>query len=207
MFKTRRQMIKTVGASGLLLLSNGVRSNELLTPRQSLGPFYPDELPLEYDNDLTQVAGQPQSAQGELTDVIGRVILQSGEVVVNAHVEIWQCDVFGRYHHPRDRGTKIDRGFQGYGRTITNSKGEYRFRTIKPVPYPGRTPHIHFLVRGEGIEPLVTQMYIAGEKGNERDGLLNSIGDQVLRDSLIVELRSMDEGVLNGRFDLVVASS
>ena len=179
----------------------------LPTPRQSQGPFYPPSLPLDSDNDLVRVAGRDRPAAGVVTHVFGRLLDQAGRPVTGARVEIWQCDAFGRYHHPRDRGGGADPNFQGFGRMAVDGDGAFRFRTIKPVPYPGRTPHIHFAVAGPGLERLTTQMYIAGEPLNERDGLLNAVRDRAARDRLIVPLRAapeVEEGALAGRFDIIL---
>ena len=177
------------------------------TPRQSRGPFYPAELPLDHDNDLTRVQGRAGVARGELTDVVGRVLDASGRPVPNAQIEIWQCDVNGRYHHPGDRRhVPMDADFQGYGATISQQDGAYRFRTIKPVAYPGRAPHIHFAVHGAGFDTLVTQMYVAGAPENEGDFLLNRVRDVEARKALIVDLGlDTESGVLKGQFDIVVA--
>jgi protocatechuate 3,4-dioxygenase beta subunit len=178
----------------------------LLTPPQVRGPFYPLTLPLDRDNDLTTVAGQSASAKGQPTDVFGHVLDQSGKPVRNVRVEIWQANAFGRYHHAGDRQNQpIDPGFQGYGQFVTGEDGAYRFRTIKPVPYPGRAPHIHFALTGSDFAPLVTQMYVAGAPENERDMLLNSISDRRLRERLIVDLKEGRDGILQGRFDIVLA--
>ena len=132
---------------------------------------------------------------------------RSGRPIVNAQVEIWQCDANGRYHHPWDRReAPLDPNFQGYGRFQTGADGAYRFRTIKPVSYPGRAPHIHFAISGHGMEPLVTQMYVAGAPENTRDGLLNRIRDRAARESVIVEFKTQPDvpGELVARFDIVL---
>lgn len=207
--RQRRQTLRGVAAgAGLLLtaLAAPAAAGMVLTPRQSRGPFYPETIPLEHDNDLTRVAGHSQVARGQISEVAGRVLDGSGNPIVGAQVEIWQCDAGGRYHHPRDRGgPERDPGFQGYGTTDTGNDGGYRFRTIKPVSYPGRAPHIHFALQGPGFEGLVTQMYVQGEPQNEHDFLLNRIRDPAARRALIVHLQPAPDGVLHGRFDIVVA--
>lgn len=206
--RTRRRLL-AAGFSGgaLALLPAELLAALLATPRQSRGPFYPLTLPLERDNDLATVRGGTGVAQGEITHVVGRVLDTEGRPLAGARVEIWQCNAFGRYHHEHDRqSAPIDPNFQGYGEFVTALDGAYRFRTIRPVAYPGRAPHIHFAVTGAGFAPLVTQMYVAGAPENERDFLLNAIGDRAARESLIVSLdtRTADNERL-GRFDLVVA--
>jgi protocatechuate 3,4-dioxygenase beta subunit len=121
-------------------------------------------------------------------------------------VEIWQCDAMGRYRHPGDDRGPMDEGFQGFGRVLTGADGAYRFRTIRPVAYPGRTPHIHFAVLAPGLRRFITQMYIEGEPGNARDFLLNSVRDPEARARLIVPLPPSAEepGALAGRFDIVL---
>ena len=207
---TRRDFFTAAGAT-LALASAPLpaATTYARTPRQSTGPFYPATLPLDMDNDLVQVKGRDGLANGVITHITGRVGDDRGRVVTGARVEIWQCNAFGRYHHPRDRhDAPIDPNFQGYGRTTTGDDGLYRFRTIRPVHYPGRTPHIHFAISGAGIETLVTQMYVAGEARNASDWLLNGIRDRRARARLIVELGPVpgrhDE--LMGRFDLVLAA-
>src|SRR4051794_25044223 len=51
-----------------------------------------------------------------------------------------------------------------------------QFLTIRPVPYPGRTPHIHFAVSGRGFARFITQMYVAGESGNDTGPALSRRG-------------------------------
>ncbi|MEE8271252.1 MAG: protocatechuate 3,4-dioxygenase [Alphaproteobacteria bacterium] len=180
------------------------------TPRQSLGPFYPPTLPLDRDNDLTVVAGRSGRAAGVVTHVFGRLSDVDGRAVPGALIEIWQCNAFGRYHHPRaPANAPVDDDFQGYGQTVTDADGAYRFRTIRPVPYPGRTPHIHFAVQGPGFERLVTQMYVAGEPLNERDSLLNRVRDPAARARLIVPLEpapDIEPDALAGTFDIVLGA-
>ena len=175
------------------------------TPRQTKGPFYPLTLPLDSDNDLVRVAGGPKPALGTVTHVAGRILASDGRPVAGARVEIWQCDANGRYHHPGDRNpAPADDRFQGYGQALTDADGAYRFRTIRPVPYPGRTPHIHFRVTGRGFSDLVTQMYVEGEPGIARDFLYGSLDPQE-RTAVTVRLdRAADGKALAGRFEIVV---
>lgn len=192
-----------------VVLRNRTASAALLaTPAQTAGPFYPRELPLDRDNDLVRVEGAVAPARGQITHVFGRVVDRDGRPIVGARFEIWQCNAFGRYHHPRDtRDAPLDPGFQGYGEAASAVDGGYRFRTIRPVPYPGRTPHIHFAVTPPGGGRLVTQMYVAGEPGNARDGVYNSIRDPAARAAVTVALNPAPEveaGALAGRFDLVL---
>jgi protocatechuate 3,4-dioxygenase beta subunit len=182
----------------------------LRTPAQTRGPFYPTELPLDHDNDLVTVAGQGGVARGEITNVVGRVLDQAGRPLARARVEIWQCDANGRYRHPWDRrNVPLDPNFQGYGQFVTGPDGAYRFRTIKPVAYTGRAPHIHFAVSGPGFEPLVTQLYVAGAPENARDFVLNGIADPKARQRLVVPFDvppGASGGELVARFDIVLAA-
>ena len=177
------------------------------TPRQTKGPFYPLTLPLDKDNDLVRVDGAARQALGAVTHVAGRVLDLDGRPVSGARVEIWQCDANGRYHHPGDgNSAPEDAGFQGYGQTLSDADGAYRFRTIKPVPYPGRTAHIHFAISGRDFDQLVTQMYVAGEPGNADDGVLNRI-DATARERVIIALSPAPEieaDALKGTFDIVL---
>lgn len=186
-----------------------VRAASLLpTPSQSLGPFYPVTLPLDRDADLVRVDGRSDPASGIITHVFGRVTDTAGRPLSGARVEIWQCNAFGRYHHPNaPENAPLDENFQGFGETLTDADGAYRFRTIRPVPYPGRAPHIHFAVKGRGFDRLVTQMYVDGEPDNDRDGLLRRVRDPAARASLIVALAAapqVEDGTLAGTFDIVL---
>lgn len=210
--KSRRRLLAgSLSALGVMALAAAGRLSaaELLrTPPQTQGPFYPLRLPLDSDNDLVMVKGASGLAKGEISHVVGRVLDERGRPIDRARVEIWQCNANGRYHHVDDRGSRaLDPNFQGYGQFVTGADGAYRFRTIKPVPYPGRAPHIHFTISGPGIEPLTTQMYVAGAPENGRDWILNSIGDRRARESLIVEFapRAETPGELVANFDIVLA--
>jgi protocatechuate 3,4-dioxygenase beta subunit len=178
------------------------------TPAQMEGPFYPDRLPLDTDNDLIIVNNSLTPAVGDVTHLSGRILDGRGNPVRNATVEIWQVDNHGSYLHTRGspRGQR-DRNFQGFGRFLTGPRGEYYFRTIKPVPYPGRTPHVHFKVKVRGQDDFITQCYIRGERRNESDGILNAIRDRRARDSVIIPftpLRGSRVGELEARFDIVL---
>jgi protocatechuate 3,4-dioxygenase, beta subunit len=181
----------------------------LPTPAQTEGPFYPRTLPLDSDNDLVRVTGQATSATGTIAHVGGRVLDLNGRAVPGARVEIWQCDANGRYHNVRDRHGSEDPSFQGYGQTVTAADGGYRFRTIKPVAYPGRTPHIHFKISGNGFDSLTTQLYVAGEPRNESDGVLNRI-DVTARERVIVPFLpapEIEDKALKAAFDIVLGDA
>ncbi len=179
----------------------------LATPRQTAGPFYPVDWSGDVDADLVRVTGESARAQGVVTHLRGRVLDARGAPMPGAVVEIWQCDALGRYRHPRDRQDGRDPGFQGRGRLSTGPDGSYAFRTIRPVPYPGRTPHIHLAVAVSGREPLVTQLYIAGEPLNERDGLFNALRDPRQREAVLLRLEPADRielGALLASRDIVL---
>jgi protocatechuate 3,4-dioxygenase, beta subunit len=177
------------------------------TPRQTPGPFYPLSFPADSDNDLVQVDGHNGIAKGTVAYLRGRLLETTGRTISGARIEIWQCDANGRYHYVDDGRSDRppDDNFQGYGQTLSDAEGGYRFRTIRPVPYPGRTPHIHFAVSGPGFPRFVTQMYVAGEPLNDRDGILMGIRDPAARARLVVPLRPAPEsGTLAGTFDIVL---
>lgn len=176
------------------------------TPTQTEGPFYPDKLPLDTDNDLVVINDQITPAIGEVTHLTGSVKTTAGSPVRNAVVEIWQADHDGIYRHSRAPDHKLfDPNFQGYGRFLTSSTGEYYFRTIKPTPYPGRTPHIHVAVTVKGKRVLTTQCYIKGHELNGKDRILRRTGD--LRDLLIIDFEPIpgsETGDYAARFDMVI---
>jgi protocatechuate 3,4-dioxygenase beta subunit len=180
---TRRRLIAWLGASALAPLAATpiLADDRAPTPRMTEGPFYPNTLPRDSDADLTRVAGRANIAQGIVLDVSGQVLDRSGRPRAGAKVEIWQCDAQGEYHHVGEREGTGDENFQGYGAVVTDAEGRYAFRTIKPVPYPGRTPHIHFTVLEGGKRRLTSQMFIEGEPGNARDGIYRSLGRDAQR--------------------------
>ena len=141
----RRNFFRSLTAGVAFFSIPGLFAEEVVrTPRQTEGPFYPDKLPLDTDNDLLIINDAITPAVGEITWLSGRILDARGEPIRNAEVEIWQCDNNGAYLHSKSGNKeKCDPNFQGFGRCLTGLTGEYLFRTIKPVPYPGRTPHIH----------------------------------------------------------------
>ncbi len=178
------------------------------TPQMAEGPFYPDKLPLDTDNDLLILNDAITPAVGEITHLSGRVLTTAGSPVRNAFVEIWQVDNTGAYLHKDSNGAKNrDTNFQGYGRFLTNHKGEYYFRTIKPVTYPGRVPHIHFAVSMNGHRILTTQMLTRGHKANHQDGLFRRFKDEQSRMALTAEYKPVADskfGELAVEYDLVL---
>jgi len=170
------------------------------TPGQTEGPFYPVRLPDDHDGDLLRHGnrrydrGQPVWLDGVVTDLDGRP-------VQGAVVEIWQCDHDGHYHHPGD-GNRADPAFQGFGRVGVGSDGRYRFRTLRPAAYSGRTPHIHVKVRLDRMELLTTQLYVAGDPGNERDFLWRRL-DAAGRAALTVPFTPGVDG-LRAQFPITV---
>ncbi|MGE0191563.1 MAG: intradiol ring-cleavage dioxygenase [Planctomycetota bacterium] len=208
----RRRVLEGFALGAAAWLVPGVFAEALdeqlpLTPRQTEGPFYPDRLPLDRDNDLVIVGDRTTPALGRIVHLSGRVLTPAGSPVRNAFVEIWQVDNNGAYIHSRSSNrARRDPGFQGYGHFVTNAKGEYRFRTILPVAYPGRTPHIHVAVSHRRRRVLTTQLYTAGVAQNARDRIYRSLGAAGQR-LVTVDYRTVADskiGELDGRKDLVV---
>ena len=157
---------------------SGLAAAAVSTPSASEGPFYPTTGMRfgDTDNDLVKIAGEVEQSGGELVVLSGRVLDNAGNPIAGARVEIWQCDVNGRYLHRGDSGrTSRDPAFQGFGHDLTAADGSYSFRTIKPVPYAGRTPHIHVKVLVGKRESLTTQFYLPDHPDNERDWLYQRV--------------------------------
>jgi len=204
---SRRMFLGTVGLA--FFSTRGLFAEELIrTPPQTEGPFYPNHLPLDTDNDLLIINDAITPAVGEITHLTGRIFDEKGTPIRNALVEIWQVDSHGAYLHTGTANAdKRDKNFQGFGRFLTGSSGEYYFRTVKPVSYPGRTRHIHFKVKRGGKELLTTQCYVKGEPGNEKDGIWRSIRDAKARESVTVPFEPIKEskiGELAAKFDIVL---
>ena len=180
------------------------------TPDQTEGPFYPNKLPLDTDNDLIVINDGITPAVGEITHLTGKVLDAKGNPLKNAVVEIWQCDANGVYIHTKDsepQKNKQDKNFQGFGRFVTGSTGEYYFRTIKPVPYSFRTPHIHFKVKQGRKDLLNTQMYIKGFPGNEKDVIWKGTKEGKPRDAITVpfeKVKGSKTGELSANFLIVL---
>jgi protocatechuate 3,4-dioxygenase, beta subunit len=205
--RKRRTLLNGLLAGSLACSAHQALAQSLIaTPAQTEGPFYPDKLPLDQDNDLIIINGHKASAAGEITELSGRVLDLHGKPLRGVVIEIWQVDNNGHYIHSADASARNDANFQGFGRFETGQSGEYRFRTIKPVPYPGRTPHIHVKLRKGTRELLTTQLYVQGHPQNERDGILRSIRDPRQRASVLVPFLPSKErpGELTARFDIVL---
>jgi protocatechuate 3,4-dioxygenase beta subunit len=211
---SRRRFLGALGLGAAAFTTRGLFAEQLSltrTPPLTEGPFYPDKLPLDTDNDLIIVNDNITPAVGEVSHLTGRVLDATGSPVRNALVEIWQCDANAVYLHTADSGPKKaqrDGNFQGFGRFLTGSSGEYYFRTIKPVPYPGRpAPHIHFKVKKGGRELLTTQLFINGHPGNDRDGVFRGVRDLIDRELVLVDFKPVKDskaGEFAAHFDIVL---
>lgn len=195
-----------IGAAAALTGASAAfaQSSELIvTPGQTEGPFYPVQFPADADSDLVRVRSLTGEALGEVVQLSGRILNRRGQPIRGAQVEIWQCDARGVYRQPRDPPDHYSNGFQGFGRSGVDGAGRYAFRTIKPVPYPGRTPHIHYRVVAPGVGRLTTQLYIAGEPANARDGVFRGIRDPRAQASVSIPFRPAAKG-FTAVFDIVL---
>lgn len=203
----RRRFFASALAGGLFLTQRGLFAEALtLTPAQTEGPYYPDRLPLDQDNDLLLINDSITAALGSVAWISGRILDSNGSPIRAAQIEIWQADNFGSYIHSRGTNAgRRDSNFQGYGRFVTSSTGEYLFRTIKPGLYPGRVRHVHCKVTLPTGHTLISQLYIEGETGN--DGVLNGIRDAAQRASVIrpwTAIPGSAAGALATTFDIVM---
>ena len=207
---TRRRFIHCASAiTASAWWTPGAFAEQLIrTPRQTEGPFYPDHLPLDTDNDLIIVNDAVTPAVGEITHLTGRILDAGGSPIRNALVEIWQVDGNGVYlHSGSGNSSRRDGNFQGFGRFLTGSSGEYYFRTIKPVAYPGRTPHIHFAIKVPERDRFTTQCYVKGHSQNGRDGVLRGVRDEKQRESVQVDFAPIKDSKiaeLAATFDVVL---
>jgi protocatechuate 3,4-dioxygenase beta subunit len=209
----RREFFRQLGLGAALFTVPGAFAEELSRKTASVeeGPFYPPKLPLDTDNDLIIVNNSITPAVGQITHLSGRLLSASGSPIRNATIEIWEVDANGIYLADKSNQAKYDANFQGFGRFLTGSTGEYYFRALRPVSYPGRrAPHIHFKIRRKGQEAWNTQLFVKGEAGNEQDGIYRRIGDAQARDSVTVDfvpLPGSRVGEVAARFDIVLAGN
>src|ERR1700722_5159631 len=206
---SRRRFLHQLGLGAALFTVRGAFAEELArrTPTVEEGPFYPPALPLDTDNDLIIVNDSITPAVGEITHLSGRLLDAKGNPVRNANIEIWSTDHNGVYLAQSRNESRYDSHFQGFGRFLTISTGEYYFRTLKPIRYPGRqAPHIHFKIKMKGHDEWTTQLFIKGEPGNLRDGVYCGIGDAQAQDAVTVDFAPVKNsriGELAARFDIV----
>lgn len=206
---SRRDWIRRSTLLSAAFTTPGLFAEELArTARMTEGPFYPDTLPLDTDNDLILLNDSLTPSVGEITHLTGRVLTTSGSPIRNAFVEIWQADANGAYiHSGTNRADERDSHFQGYGRFLTGVRGEYYFRTIKPVAYDRRAPHIHLAVSKNGKRLLTTQALIDGHELNAQDGPLRQISDKGARQTVMTDFRPIEGsklGELEASFDMIV---
>jgi protocatechuate 3,4-dioxygenase beta subunit len=210
---TRRTFVRSLAFGAAAFHTPGLFAETLTqTVRTGEGPFYPDKMPLDTDNDLLIVNDSITPAVGEITYLNGRVLSKSGEPIRNAFVEIWQVDSKASYIHTDGANTGgRDGNFQGYGRFLSDSRGQYYFRTIKPVSYTlqnqFRTAHIHFAISKNGRRIFTTQMHIKGHPDNARDFVLNGMRDAAARESVLVDFKKVQGSriaELSADFDIVM---
>ena len=211
-YASRRQFLRQVSLGAALFSVPGVFAEELShktvtrTAWVEEGPFYPPKLPLDTDNDLIIVNDSITPAVGEVAHLSGRLLDAKGEPIRNATIEIWSVDGQGIYLADKSNQTKYDANFQGFGRFLTGSTGDYYFRTLKPVNYHGRpAPHVHFKIKRKGQSDWTTQLFIKGAAGNSQDGIWRRI-EPSARESVTVDFVPVKEsriGEVAARFDIV----
>jgi protocatechuate 3,4-dioxygenase beta subunit len=191
---TRREFLLQLGLGATFFTVPGAFAEELTRKTRTKtawvgeGPFYPPKLPLDTDNDLILVNDSITPAIGKITHVSGRLMDSKGDPIRNATVEIWEADNAGVYFADRPSHAKCDANFQGFGRFLTSSTGEYYFRTLKPTPYAGRpAPHIHFKIKMKGQRDWTTQLFIKGHAGNAQDFVYKAIGDAEAQESVTMD--------------------
>jgi protocatechuate 3,4-dioxygenase beta subunit len=204
-----RRLLLAGTSTALLSVRQALAAGMAPTPQQTEGPFYPVSFPADMDNDLVRVRGRATQAMGTILHLQGRVLDGEGRAVPRTQVEIWQCDAHGIYDHPRQPGReRRDQAFQGYGRMLAGADGSYSFRTLKPVAYPGRTPHIHLKVATGDGKRLTSQFYVAGDPQNERDFIYRDAArDPRQRERIEMRLQpapGLETGALAATMDIVI---
>jgi len=191
-FPTRRAVLATsvLAAGGLLTLDESLaqaplnptpecHDDDAATLRQTEGPFFKPSSPVRAELIEPGMAGQP-------IELVGFVLTRNCKPVPGAVVDLWQAD---------DNGDYDNSGFRLRGHQRADGEGRYRFRTIVPGAYVGRTRHFHVKVAPPAGRLLTTQLYFPGETQNARDGLF--------RRELLIRT-AKNQGSLAGRFDFVL---
>lgn len=210
---SRRRFLRQLSFGTALFTAPGVFAEELArrTPWVGEGPFYPPRLPLDTDNDLIIINDSITPAVGQIAHISGRVLDTRGDPIRNTTIELWEADSLGVYLADQPNRSRFDSHFQGFGRFLTGSTGDYYFRTIRPVPYAGRpAAHVHFKVKMKGREPYTTQLFVKGEPGNQQDRIWRGIGDPETRGLVTVDFAPIKEsriGELAARFDIVLGAT
>lgn len=204
----RRRFLKNMAFTTAAFSTPGLLAEELSrTASQAEGPFYPDKLPLDTDNDLLLLNDSATPALGEVTHLTGKILSPAGEPIRNAVVEIWQADSTGAYIHTKGRREQMDKNFQGFGRFMTSSTGEYYFRCIKPAEYVGRAPHIHYAIFQDGKRMLTTQLYVKGDPRNEKDFLFKEAKTADAKATLVADFKPIPNskaGELAANWDVIL---
>jgi protocatechuate 3,4-dioxygenase, beta subunit len=209
----RRVFLASIGGAAFFSTKGLFAAALTVTAETTEGPFYPDKMPLDTDNDLILLNDSITPAVGEVTWLSGRVLTAAGAPVRNAFIEIWQCDAKQSYLHTAGRSATVDGNFQGYGRYLTDSTGRYIFRTIKPVPYKlqniSRAPHIHFAISRNGKRLFTTQLAIRGHKLNDDDRVFKPLKPEAFKTIVadFVPLPGSRAGELTASFDLVLGKT
>ena len=208
----RRRFLHSLTVGMAALSAPGVFAQQIAeTAAAGEGPFYPDRMPLDTDNDLLILNDAMTPAVGTITHLSGRVLSPTGQPIRNAFIEIWQVDNAGSYVHTGGRQPSgYDRNFQGYGRFLTDAQGRYYFRTLKPVSYTlqgtFRTAHVHVAISRNGRRVFTTQMLVAGEAGNARDMLVRQLNPAALSTLLVpfTPVPASKLGELAANFEIVL---
>ena len=144
---------------------------------QTIGPFLRIGLEWMQIEDLA-----PPGVAGERLSIEGRVLDADGKPVNDAAVEIWQANSHGKYASPEDAQDKpVEKAFRGYGRSLTDEAGAFRFRTIKPGRVPGaggklQAPHLVVTIFMRGLlKQLLTRMYFPDDAANAECPILHLV--------------------------------
>ncbi len=199
----RQEFILLSDVLGVSMLVDAVNHREREGASQTtvLGPFYVGEhKPTPNGSDISQgITGEPMFVRSRVTDL-------AGQPLAGAEIDVWHADDDGFYDSQKP--SYETQGPSLRARFVADADGRFSFRTILPCSYPiptdgpvgelisatkrhpMRPAHVHFLVKAQGFEPLVTHVFIEGDEYLASDAVFG------VKDELVARVERHDKPVM-----------